>query len=532
MKRFSVTLLFITLFTPFYYSQSEWVNQNSGTNAILQNIYFTDENNGWVSGAGPILHTSDGGQTWAAQNTPALTGFYVDIFFTDPMNGWSCGNEARIIHTSDGGMTWNIQPNPYTAPVPILYGVYFVNPDTGWVVGGDHGTFPNYTNRRIILHTTNGGATWGFQLDASGLYPLYCVHFIDSDNGFAASEIGEIMSTSDGGDTWITKSPAGGRPYSIFFINSLTGWVSGEDVSASHYSTISKTTDGGNSWVTQSFNSEEYIQDINFVDEMTGWAVGGTIGGSGGNQHTTILHTTNGGENWISQNPPSTSTLLGVSFADANHGWAAGIDGTVLMYMNPVPVELTSFSASTKENNVTLNWQTSTETNNKGFEIQRSVSKDSFGEGRGQRSEWEDIGFVEGHGTTTQENNYAYVDKKLESGDYFYRLVQLDFDGTRNPLKEVSVEINSVPSQYSLSQNYPNPFNPSTSIEYSVAVNTEVNLTIYNTLGEKIKTLVNGNKAAGNYRVNFDARSLPSGIYYYRIKAGNYNSTKKMILLR
>ena len=120
-----------------------------------------------------------------------------------------------------------------------------------------------------------------------------------------------------------------------------------------------------------------------------------------------------------------------------------------------IPVELSSFTAAVDNNNVTLNWQTATETNNSGFEVYRSVSDNDFSK----------IGFVEGNGTTIEPKSYSFADINLEPGSYSYRLVQIDFDGTRNESKIVNVEVISQPTEYSLSQNYPNPFNPTTTIQ-------------------------------------------------------------------
>ena len=125
MKQLLLLLFFVLTFWTFSYSQSTWMTQNSGTSSILQSVFFVDKNNGWIAGAGPIIHTINGGATWMAQSTPPHSGFYVSVYFIDVMNGWACGNEARIIHTTDGGNTWVTQPNPYTFPSPILYDIYF-----------------------------------------------------------------------------------------------------------------------------------------------------------------------------------------------------------------------------------------------------------------------------------------------------------------------------------------------------------------------------------------------------------------------
>ncbi|MDH3268879.1 MAG: T9SS type A sorting domain-containing protein [Ignavibacteria bacterium] len=188
-----------------------------------------------------------------------------------------------------------------------------------------------------------------------------------------------------------------------------------------------------------------------------------------------------------------------------------------------IPVELSSFTAAVDNNNVTLNWQTATEKNNSGFEILRSAENDN---------NWNQIGFIEGHGTTTESKSYSFADINLEPGSYSYKLVQIDFDGTRNESEIVNVEIGSQPTEYSLSQNYPNPFNPSTTIQYTIPQSGNVRLIVYNSLGGEVATLVNEYKESGNYKINFDASNLSSGIYYYRLASNSFNEIKKMILLK
>ena len=144
----------------------------------------------------------------------------------------------------------------------------------------------------------------------------------------------------------------------------------------------------------------------------------------------------------------------------------------------------------------------------------------------------EKIGFVGGHGTTTQENNYTYTDNNLEPGEYSYRLLQVDFDGARNESEVVNVEINTQPEDYALMQNYPNPFNPTSTIEYSIPADGNVKIEIFSVNGEEIKTIVNEYKSAGRYKINFDAAGLTSGTYFYKIRSGEFTSVKKMVLLR
>jgi len=207
---------------------------------------------------------------------------------------------------------------------------------------------------------------------------------------------------------------------------------------------------------------------------------------------------------------PSGNTLI----SDINTGLY------VLHFDGVVPVELNSFSASVSGNSVQLNWSTTTETNNLGFEVQRKSEGD-----------YRTIGFVDGHGTTTEIQNYSYTDLNPERALYQYRLKQIDFDGSIEFSEEIEVEFFN-PSKFELAQNYPNPFNPSTQIRYSIANSEFVNLSIFNSLGEKVAELVNESKPVGEYTVTFDADNFSSGVYLAKITAGNFNQIIKMSLLK
>jgi hypothetical protein len=185
-----------------------------------------------------------------------------------------------------------------------------------------------------------------------------------------------------------------------------------------------------------------------------------------------------------------------------------------------VPVELASFTGMADKNNVVLSWFTATETNNQGFEIQRKTD-----------GEYQNIGFVQGKGTSTEIQNYVYRDENLLSGIYTYRLKQMDFDGSFSYSSEVEIEINQ-PDVFYLGQNYPNPFNPSTNIKYSVPQDGNVSLKVYDILGKEVTTLVNGYQQAGTFDVVFNGANLASGVYYYQLKAGDLTSTKKLMLTK
>ncbi len=193
---------------------------------------------------------------------------------------------------------------------------------------------------------------------------------------------------------------------------------------------------------------------------------------------------------------------------------------------SPVPVQLISFAAAVSDNQVNLKWETSTEINNSGFEIERSVNNNNF----------EKVAFISGNGTTTEKHSYSFIDKPNTSGNISYRLKQIDFDGEINYSDIINVDFN-LPKEFSLKQNYPNPFNPSTKISYSIAVDSKVTLGIYNLLGEQVALLINKELPAGVYDVNFDGSKLTSGTYFYRIDASgkdgkSFTSTKKMLLIK
>jgi hypothetical protein len=192
-----------------------------------------------------------------------------------------------------------------------------------------------------------------------------------------------------------------------------------------------------------------------------------------------------------------------------------------------VPVELTSFTAAITNGRVNLNWLTATEINNQGFEIERYTD-----------NKWEKIGFVAGHGTTTNSQSYQFTDNAVK-GNVIYRLKQIDFDGKFKYSNEVSVAAVESPEAYSLVQNYPNPFNPSTTIKYSVPEQSNIKICIYNQLGQQVAEVVNGVKDAGNYEQLFNASNLSSGVYFYKIEAASlqnpnntFISTKKMLLMK
>ncbi len=206
---------------------------------------------------------------------------------------------------------------------------------------------------------------------------------------------------------------------------------------------------------------------------------------------------------------------------DNNESQYAGVwEAEILGSEAPVPVELTSFTVNQSSNSVEIKWSTGTETNNKGFEVQKKVN-----------GNYSVIGFVEGHGTTTEPYDYKFNDNEIQPGDLTYRIRQVDLDGSFEYSDEVTVSIDK-PSDFELSQNYPNPFNPTTKIRFSIPSDNHVKLTLYNLLGERVRDIIDNDYKAGTHEINLDASGLSSGVYLYKLESGNYVNIKKMMVMK
>jgi hypothetical protein len=335
------------------------------------------------------------------------------------------------------------------------------------------------------------------------------VYLLCSVNRYSNSDPLDVMfvRSTDGGVTWSSPIKVNDDPgtsaYQWFGTMSVapTGridviWLDTRDNPGSYNSALyySNSKDGGSTWSP----NEKFSDNFN---PHVGWPNQQKMG-----DYFDMVSDSNG----------------------AHLSWAATFNGEQDVYYSyitdttgVIPVELISFLSSVAANVVTLYWSTATEINNQLFEIER----------RSESGDYIMVGYVNGHGTTTDPQEYSYVDNTVETGTFFYRLKQIDFLGTYEYSDEIEVEVNG-PLYFELVQNYPNPFNPSTSIKFSLPETGVVKLAIYNPLGEEVAVLVDGIVQAGFNEVIFDASNLPSGTYVYRLKAGNKVQAKKMILLR
>ncbi len=252
---------------------------------------------------------------------------------------------------------------------------------------------------------------------------------------------------------------------------------------------------------------------------------GGGSGGGGGRIHCAYYTTgsfTNNATYIISGGSGGAGGSASYNGVSGNNG-----NTTIVQSSNSaLPVELTSFTASIADNKVNLNWQTVTEVNNYGFEIERTAYINIA---------WEKVGFVQGHGNSNSPNDYSFIDKPNSRSTFKYRLKQIDTDGKYEYSPEVEVNLNA-PSDFSVKQNFPNPFNPSTKIEFSIPSDNNVEIKVFNVLGMEVTTLLNEHRQAGMHSVEFNSSStaggLSSGIYFYKVVSGNYSEIKKMLLLR
>jgi hypothetical protein len=227
------------------------------------------------------------------------------------------------------------------------------------------------------------------------------------------------------------------------------------------------------------------------------------------------------------------STLSGVTEVRILHSAAGGAKGEAVVAQigldnitavsQPVPVELNSFSVYVSGKTVKLDWSTATETNNLSFDVQRKYDA----------IVWQTIGSIKGNGTTTQTQYYSFSDdlSNYSSSKISYRLKQVDLDGSFTYSNEISVD-NNIVSSFELEQNFPNPFNPSTKIRFNIPMTEKVRIEVFNAVGNKAATLLNEVKEAGSHELQLNADNWATGVYFYKISAGNFSATKKMLLIK
>ncbi len=461
-------------------------------------------------------------------------------------SGVYAGTRDGIYKSTDNGFSWNkLTGVSDTINYSEIRGIA--------VDGSDIYTACTYRFHGTVYKSTDYGQSWhrsdnGLPSDATFLWDVD----ISGETVLAATDQGLYYST-DKGQSWLPSNinesiiklaVTENYVYGILVLNNVyrsandgvTWNVVLNSPSTSFTSLTAKdnyvyvgdfaggafySDDNGNNWY---FGSGPSVYTIKFIPAVPGMVLAGTgdessyIYASFNYSHNFSYYSEGLGVHAITEALASNSTY---SFAgtDYNGVWRRFLPGIT-------PVELTSFTATSEVSNVRLKWQTETETNNSGFQIERLQNYKIS-----TLQNWDIIGFIEGHGTTTEEHEYSFVDENISAGEYQYRLKQIDYDGSFKFSDMVDINI-SQPTEFSLEQNYPNPFNPSTTIQYSIPEGGNVKLKVYNSLGEEVADLIDDYKEAGNYKINFNASELSSGIYFYQLKSKNFLSIKKMILLK
>ncbi len=504
------------------------------TNQYLSTIFFTDSLNGWVGGYDHngnnfVLKTSDGGKTWTSTS---LHGVPSSLYFTNRDTGY-CTTFYGIYKTINGGVSWNIT---YSDSV-VYNSIKFTDENNGWAVGN------TTSNNGFLLKTTNAGNNWNESpLPAVVVSPQVQLTN-DSTGYFVSQKSGNIWKTSNGGNDWAecfeTSSKIGTALWDISFTNELNGIAGGF--------LLYSTTDAGKTW-------KDIPKDFVFCDHVFTKGNQILIGGIGFG-YSSLLYSDDWGNTWT---PVLVSDSLGINdifFIDKQNIWICGTtgyvdstDGSTKSYNGFISklnfsvldsLQIPSAPAQIyPPNGATVSQPSNFEWTKSDYSFYRlQIANDSL--------------FTNLYELVPSDGDTIHVGDSLYSYDkpalnvqpnktYYWRVRAENKVGnstwsqtwkfTTDPV--AGIKERTIPQQFKLDQNYPNPFNPSTLISYQLPTLGHVTLDIYNILGEKVDELVNREESAGTYKVTFDASNLASGIYFYKLQAGNNVSVKKMILLK
>jgi photosystem II stability/assembly factor-like uncharacterized protein len=424
---------------------------------------------------------------------------------------------------------WVVQPRVTMAN---LWNVKFIDRNTGWILGQYDttvGTNHSYAYKSTILKTTDAGASWVEQIiDNCILYRFdFPSRLVGWAVGITRDRSGLICKTIDGGTSWnvVDSGAVGSIYYSIRFLDDLHGWIGGWNDTTSF---VVRTINGGATW-ERGYDKTLDVNDLFFLDTMNGWSVG---------ENGKIYKTSDGGATWRAvlqapdpNSPSSGSPLRRIRFTDQMHGCAVGGlgGGETKVWTSDGGV---SWNVVNKTPGSSLHGLWFTDANNGwcvgGVNVGLTIQKTSDG-GKtwakqqfpttlsGKVSYFEDIAFVSPtEGWVVADS--GYILKTTNGGEQPASLVVNQLDGA--------------PAAFQLSQNYPNPFNPNTAISFQLSIVGHVSLKMFNALGEEVATLVSEELPAGTYSRTWYASGFPSGVYYYRLQAGSFVETKKLVLLR
>lgn len=495
MSRLFTVILVLSLFMADNISQAQWVHTSSPNNVYIWGLKSVGDNLYAATWGSGIYKSTDGGLNWLQSSSgitfPYLTSIAAggNKIFTAGGTGASGGG---IYMSTNNGDTWNIS-------LPGV-AVYCLSISGNNIVAG--------TYHLGVYLSTDLGTTWNTINNGLFIGENFYSIAINVNEIFVGTESKGIYHSTNLGVSWanVTSGLVFSSFRSLIFSDGVVYAGSNFDLGLFY------SKDRGDTWGHR-LSGSSVLSIATAPDRI----FAGTDGG--------IYATSDNGLNWQDFNSGMPMDEIGSLTTAGDFLYA----GTKLsgIWRRPlsdiIPVELVSLSAKKVEGEVLLSWKTVTETNNKGFEVQRRVSNGG----------WTAIEFIKGSGTTTEMKEYSFNDniQNIADGQIRYRLKQIDFDGGYKFSKEISVE-NSCITNYALEQNYPNPFNPNTTIKYSLPKAGMVTIKVFDMLGNEVKTLVSENEASGSHSINFDASGLSSGIYLYKIKAGEFTSSKKMILMK
>lgn len=401
-------------------------------------------------------------------------------------------NGVIVRRRSNPSAIWDSLSSPVSSD---LFAVYLMSQYDLFYAVGENGTIVKGNLLGTILT----------DISITTTHTLRAVSILSPAKAIAVGDGGSVYITNDTGNTWIQKNVSTTENLlGVSFFESL-GTISGDN------GTCLRSTDGGETW------APAYILESSALNSVGLWSNyhGRLVSESG-----KIYYTSNGGQSWVVELSVPQVGLGFIAAQSATHSSVALKNGMVLFRNSSVPVELKTFTGRTSQNKIILEWLTATETNNRGFELQKLH----------QGNQWNTIGFLPGRGTTTAESAYEFIDMFPDEGTNTYRLIQFDFDGTQEV--HGTVEVDFIVNDFSLAQNYPNPFNPATTVEYSVGRYSFVELKIFDILGSEIRTIFSGFQNPGKYTLKIDAADLPAGIYFYRFFSEHYSASRKMVVLK
>jgi len=445
---------------------------NLSLNAQQDNYIYINNGNFYEHSSGNSI-TSSGNNYffWLFYQTPT-TYQITDVQFFGSYK-WATHTDMGLVYTMNGGTNWNSVSFKDTTFNTLYNGVYFINNQTGWAVGG----------ALQIRKTTNGGLNWIRQIPPPIAGVLNSVKFLSANTGFAIGRQGAnwkscILKTTDGGNYWYEIVASTANENELFgqlWSDANTGWICGK-------SFLMKTTNGGLNFTDYYANIPPTSNGVNALLCISFSQFAIWIGGSN-LDHKNLYKSTNGGLNWAFQNNPvSQYTYPQINDIKFSYPFGFAAHGTP----SSGAIMITSDNGNT--------WTVDNGTNT-----------------------WFDC--------LSTYNDYL-VHCGAGEGKIWYTTIP-------SGVKTIS---KNVPEKFLLYQNYPNPFNPTTNIKFDVPsvrqASLLVTLKVYDIMGKEVQTLVNESLKPGTYEATFDGSMLNSGVYFYRIQAGDYSETKKMLMIK